>query len=126
MGNHSAGYAMDRAARLAVSNRGQRSALSILDDVCSPYRGCDAEFESQNPDEPDEVHPLFDNSTDPHPQSPLGMLLVEAFAPNGLQDLGRYSPFLDDAARGTDAEEAAYDHWESEVYKPFRQRYGFC
>lgn len=123
MGNHSAGYAMEQAAVDAVARRHpDESALSILDRICEPWRDCDAEFESTDPNNPDCVHPDFDKSTDPHPMASLGMLMLEAFAPNGVADLERYRPMLDGDG---DAEETACDAWWAEVYDPFKQRYNF-
>lgn len=124
MGNHAAGRAMEQAALEAVARRQPgESALGILDRICEPWRNCDAEFESTDPNDPDCVHPEFDQSIDPHPKAALGMLMLEAFAPNGLADLDRYRPMLD----ADDADEAvACDAWWAEVYTPFRQRYEFC
>lgn len=123
MGNHAAGQAMDRAAQQAVQTRkpGER-AIEILDKICKPFRGADAEFESTNPENTDQVHPEFDDCRHPHPKAALGMLLLEAFAPNGLADLERYSPMLSD---GPDADDAC-DLWWDEILEPFTNRYGFC
>ena len=123
MGNHAVGQAIDRAAQQAVLSRkpGER-ALDILDRMCTPFRGADAEFESTNPDNSDQVHPEFDDCRHPHPKAALGMLLIEAFAPNGLADLERYSPMLSD---GPDADNAC-DLWWEEIREPFASRYEFC
>ena len=59
----------------------------------------------------------------PHPKAALGMLMVEAFAPNGLADLDRYRPMLEDV--DPEAGEAADDAWWAEVCEPFRLRYEF-
>lgn len=125
MGNHTAGDAMGRAAQIAIAKREPgRTALTILDELCEPYRGCDAEFESSDPTRPGHVHPDFDSWCDPHPGAGLGMLMVEAFAPNGLADLPRYAPMLD--SDDPAAEEAACDAWFREIEEPFSKRYQFC
>jgi hypothetical protein len=124
MGNHAVGHSMQRLAEEAMRNRNGESAMDILDRICSPYRGTDAEFESEDPDRPGYVHPEYGDATDPHPKAALGMLMVEAFAPNGLSDLPRYAPMVDDSADAA-AEETACDAWWAEVYDPFKARYGF-
>jgi hypothetical protein len=124
MGNHSAGQSMALGAAHALQTRqpGQ-TAISLLDKVCARYVDCDAEFESEDPDNPGTVHPEFDDYTAPHPNAALGMLMVEAFSPNGLTDLPHYAAMLD-----TDNPEcdSAYDRWREDVYQPFRTRYRFC
>ena len=123
MGNHQAGREIGKAAEAAVAVRkAGETALAILDRVCSRHRGCDAEFESEDPNNPSNVHPDYDSYTDPHPGAALGMLLIEAFAPNGMADLPRYAPML---SRGPE-EEKACDAWWTEVYFKFRDRFGFC
>lgn len=124
MGNHAAGKAIGLAAELALSRRQPGdTALGLLDAACRGHRGCDAEFESEDPDNPGQVHPDFMDYCDPHPKAALGMLMLEAFAPNGVADLTKYAPMLTD--KGPDGD-AACDLWWAEVYEPFRQRYGFC
>jgi hypothetical protein len=124
MGNHAAGQAVGLAAEHALSVRlPGEGALAILDRVCLKYQGSDAEFESEDPANPGASHPDYYSYTDPHPKAALGMLMVEAFAPNGLADLPTYAAMLDDAG---DEEEAAYEKWEAEVEEPFRRRYRFC
>ena len=123
MGNAAVGREIDIAAHTAVLHRQPgESALTILDRICSRHRGCDAEFESEDPGNPQNVHPDFDRSTDPHPKAPLGMLLLEAFAPGGIADHVRYAPML----HGEEGEEEACEAWWSEVYDKFRARYDFC
>lgn len=124
MGNHAAGNAIGQAAQhaLAVRQPGE-TALSILDRICKKYRGSDAEFESEDPDAPGSVHPDYEDYRDPHPAAALGVLMLEAFAPNGVADMPKYAPMLD--ADDPD-EEAAYDAWAAEVEQPFRKRFGFC
>jgi len=111
------------AERAVLARKAGETALSILDSICTLYRGCDAEFESVDPNNPDQVHPAFNDYTDPHPLAALGMLMIEAFAPNGVVDQPRYEPMMD--ANHPD-EEVAYDAWDAEVYKPFNERYRFC
>ena len=53
MGNHDAGRAIGRAARAALINRNGRSAIQILDEICEQWRGYDAEFESDDPNNPE-------------------------------------------------------------------------
>lgn len=128
MGNHDAGLAMGLAANEAVRNRKSgETALSILDRICNPYRGCDAEFESQNPENPHEVHPEFDSFCDPHPKASLGMLMLEAFAPNGVGDLPRYQYMVSKCEPfDREKDEIACDAWWAEVYDKFNARYEFC
>lgn len=124
MGNHDAGLAIGLAAEAAVGNRKEgEAALSILDRICKPYRGCDAEFESRDPENPHNVHPEFDDFRFPHPKAALGMLMLEAFAPNGLADLPRYQPMLGEPG---EQEIAACDAWWDEVRDQFTTRYEFC
>lgn len=128
MGNHVAGRAIEQAAALLLANRKPgETALQLLDAACTGHRNTDAEFESTNPNDPDQVHPEYASSTDPHPKAALGMLMVEAFAPGGRAALSRYAPMLgsDDPDDDGEAEDAAYDLWRAEVYEPFRARYGF-
>lgn len=123
MGNHVVGKAIGLAAEEATRSRVPGEApLTILDRICGPYRGADAEFEAEDPSKPGFVHPEFSDYTDPHPKAALGMLMLEAFAPNGVSDLARYAPMF-----GTGpGEEAACDAWWAEVYEPFKKRFGFC
>lgn len=122
MGNHAVGLAIGLAAQEAVRCRNSdESALDILDRICSQYAGCDAEFESQNPDKKDEVHPDFFDFRDPHPKAALGMLMLEAFSPNGVADIVKYEPML----TGEEGEEAACDLWWEQVRNKFRDRYDF-
>lgn len=87
MGNHVAGPAVGLAAKVVAKIRQQgETALSLLDRACKKYRGCDAEFESEQPrnGSPRE----YDRYTDPHPSAALGMLMVQ------LCGLTYYAPFL--------------------------------
>lgn len=122
MGNHYAGNTIGKQAQAIYANRpAGQTALQILDQICEPFRGCDAEFESEDPNRPGHVHPDFDNWRDPHPGAGLGMLLLEAFAPNGIDDLQRFAPGFDDRD-----DEVAVDAFWKEILGPFRERYDFC
>lgn len=124
MGNHAIAREVGPAAEAALRNRKPgESALDILDRLCNEWRDCDAEWEAEDPDRPGFVHPDFGSYTDPHPKAALGMLMIEAFAPNGLADLDRYRPMIE--ADSPDDEEAC-DAWWKEVYEPFNRRYDFC
>lgn len=123
MGNHTVGLAIGRAAEAAVATRRPgETAISILDRICEPYRGTDAEFESEDPARNGYVHPEFDDYRDPHLKAALGMLLLEAFAPNGIADLPRYQPMITESGP---AEEVACDAWWEEIRAPFAARYEF-
>ena len=131
MGNHAVGNAVGPQAEDALRARQPgETALSILDRICNRWRNTDAEWESFDPENPDCVHPEFDSFTDPHPKAALGMLMVEAFAPNGLADLPRYqymiSELREDDTYDESADDAATDAWWAEVYEPFKQRFNFC
>ena len=124
MGNHTVGRAVGLAAEQALlARRPGETALSILDRICTTYRGSDAEFESQDPNNPNRVHPDYGDYRDAHEKAALGMLMIEAFAPNGVADLPRYAPML---IGGHPDEEAACEAWYNEVYEPFRNRFQFC
>lgn len=130
MGNHTIGRSIGLAAQEAVRNRmNNEAALSILDRLCAPFKGTDAEWEAFDPKNPGRIHPEFSNFTDPHPNAALGMLMVEAFAPNGLADLPRYQYMVPSLRSGgdydVDLDEAAVDAWWKEVYEPLKKRYGF-
>jgi hypothetical protein len=125
MGNHVAGQAVGLAAEHALSTRVEgETAMAILDRVCRKYHGADAEWESEDPAKPGSVHPDYEAYTDPHPKAALGMLMIEAFAPNGLADLPRYAPMIESEEQ--DVADAAYDLWWAEVSEPFDKRFGFC
>ncbi|KKN50937.1 hypothetical protein LCGC14_0628020 [marine sediment metagenome] len=65
MGNHAVGRAMGLMAEMALKMRTNQPALSLLDEICEPYRGADAEFDEVT--EPDQA---------------LGKLMGEAFSPD--------------------------------------------
>lgn len=134
MGNHTAGRLIADYAAMLVQTRGpDQSALDVLDAAvakakANPGFSPDAEFESQDPNDPTSTHPEFIMDTDPHPSSPLGMLMLEAFAPNGTADVERYRPMLEGTPDGEEdeAEETACERFWEEVKDPFRARYGLC
>lgn len=81
MGDHRIGEAMGRAADIwwqghtALPSKDE--ALLALDAICGPYRKRDAEFEASDPQHPTQIHPDYDNYTDP--DGPIGQLIVIAF-----------------------------------------------
>lgn len=123
MGDHYSGTAIGQAAMEAERNRKDETALDILDRICSRYRGSDAEFEAEDPSKPGHVDPVCDDYRNPHPDQPvaaLGRLIIEAFSPNGLDDLPRHqTAYENDDEDGVDA------YWD-EVLIPFQNRYNFC
>lgn len=125
MGNHTVGTAIGLAAEESTRNRrAGESAIDLLDRICNPYRNCDAEFESFDPEHPSCTHPDFGSFLDPHSKAALGMLMVEAFAPTGLAALPRYSAIFDCNADDATSE-ASSELWWAEVRTPFKARYDF-
>jgi len=115
------GRAAGEAAAVALEDRrSDESALDLLDRVCKVLEETTPDFRI-----PGSGGRFY---TDPTPEIALGMLMVAAFAPHGLDSLGRYRPMMeaprDDGVLDDEQEEAIY-HWEVEVYRPFRKRYGF-
>lgn len=118
MGNHEAGRAIGTMVLTLIDRRKPgESALDILDLACEPYRTCDAEFEAVDPKDPRRVNPEYSDYR--FLPSPMAVLLVEAFAPNGLADLPRYGKAYDN-----DDEEGIDAYWD-EVIDPFKKRYDF-
>lgn len=102
-----------------VKNRkSDTKAIAILDNICNQYKNHKMELK---------LMPVIDKPyafiTDPHPESLFGLLLVEAFAPNRMDDLFHYAPMLDNQ---NPHENEAYELWQKEVYEPFVNRYNFC
>lgn len=138
MGNHTAGALINSfAVQFAKNRHPNEPAIDILDKAVReakaiPGFSTDAEFEAVDPYDKRLCHPVMGNWTDPHPAAVLGLLMVEAFAPNGLRDLHRYSAALGTPTRWRGNEEAerlaneADDLWWKEVYHPFKERYGLC
>lgn len=131
MGNHDAGRAMGHAARVALKSRNGRTALQILDDICEPWRGYDAEFESDNPDRPSEVHPEYADYFEPN--GPLGILAIEAFGEPG-RDYRAEINTLTSKAEETDHDsdwDAVNDWWDFYTDKDgpagkVHDRFEFC
>lgn len=113
MGNHRAGIAMGKAAEMALKMRTNQTAIELLDMICEPYRGCDAEFEAEHPDLPGRVHPEIVDYTDPN--GPLGVLIVEAFGESGC-----------DYMRGWPEDEESVKAFYYGPYNQFSERYEFC
>ena len=121
MGNHDAGRAMGRMADLALKMRTNQTALEILDQICEPYRGCDAEFEAVDPANPHRTHPEYFRYTDPN--GTLGRLIQEAFDPKT-----DWIRLLREAAESHDDDrmEAFWNSWGEGPEKEFDTRYEFC
>lgn len=114
MGNHTAGLAMGRQTEMALKMRTNQTAIELLDQICEPWRGHDAEFEGEDPNHPGNVHPDYDNYTDPN--GPMGRLIAEAFG----------EPGHDYVAGWLKGEDEAIDAWVDGPYEAFRARYNFC
>ena len=121
MGNHAAGRAMGRMAEMALKMRTNQTALELLDEICEPYRGADAEFEAEDPDNPGHTHPKYCHYT--NPTGPLGILIGEAFDPTvdwiALQDKA-------EATGDQDKIEEFYESWGYGPEEQFDARYEFC
>ena len=136
MGNHQAGDLIANFAEMfAAQRKPNESALDILDRAVERAKACsgfspDAEFEASHPKKPGIVHSVIGHWTDPHPLAPLGMLMVEAFAPNGLRDLPKYWWVMgvpeDEYPDAGQLNDEATERWWQEVKEPFRKRYGLC
>ena len=113
MGNHDSGRAMGRAATLALKMRTTQSAIELLDAICEPYRGSDAEFEAEDPNQRGHIHPDYEQYTDP--AGPLGKLIIEAF---DKENVGTWE--------SAERDDAFYDRWYDGPYDQFRKRFGFC
>src|SRR3954470_13014244 len=116
MGNHDAGRAMGRAAGIALKMRNGQSALEILDMVGEPYRGCDAEFEAENPERPGYINPAYANYTDV--PGPLGKLIAEAFGEPGVD----YQALYKEAGPDSDF----HERWYQGPYTKFKERFDLC
>lgn len=117
MGNHHASKAMGIAAEAAFrANRkhlNKETALKILDTICKPWKGCDAEFESEDPKKPGHIHPDYTFYTDP--MAPLGKLIAVAFGKKGVD-------YVDEFKKDNDEKGSWYDG----PYTAFHKRYDFC
>lgn len=121
MGNHEVGRAMGRMAEIALKMRTNQNALALLDEICKPYRGADAEFEADDPNNPGNQHPEYCRYTDP--KGPLGILIQEAFAPtvDWIAVQRKVEETGDD-----DKTEGFYESWGEGPAKQFDDRYEFC
>ena len=97
------------ATTLLGRRRDDETALDLLDAICEPYRGCDAEFEAEDPDYNDYTDPL----------GPMGKLIREAFAPD-------FPERCTAEPRDHDGQDAYWVAWYDGPYQKFRDRYGFC
>lgn len=121
MGNHEVGRAMGRMAEMALRMRTNQTPLSLLDKICEPYRGADAEFEAVDPKNPGLTHPEYCQYTDPN--GPLGVLIREAF------DLtGDWVALQREAEESGDDDkiEEFYEDWGTGPKSQFDSRYEFC
>ena len=108
-------------AALKIRQPGQ-TALALLDMICRPYEGCDAEFEGEDPKHRGHIHPDYTFYTDP--VGPLGVLIAEAFAPDRdwVADwrAWRLSPQYGEEGVGN-----VRDMWEDGPMEKFDRRYDF-
>ena len=121
MGNHEAGRAMGQMAEMALKMRTNQTALSLLDEICESYRGCDAEFEAEDPNNPGHTHPEYGSYTDP--KGPLGVLIREAFDPT--VDWIALQRKVEETGDDEKIEEF-YESWGDGPGKQFDARYEFC
>jgi hypothetical protein len=113
MGNHDAGRAMGRAAEMWWLGRddipptSSAEALRVLDTICEPYRGSDAEFEAAFTGS--EAAGNYNDYRDP--DAPLGRLMIVAFevSPNVVASI----------------DEEEDNRWYEEVVVKFKDRYDF-
>lgn len=131
MGNHAAGKAMGLGAGAflrIVPNPTREQALQALDDLCEGWRGCDAEFEAEDPHNRGRVNPAYTFYTDP--KGPLGRLIAAAFAP-GEDWIGKIEEAAARARLSWPAEEfdcdsPAWTSWYEGPEQEFKKRYEFC
>ena len=65
MGNNTVGRAMGKTAQSLIELRTTETAIDLLDAICGPYRGYDAEFEAEDPNRPGFRHPDYACYDDP-------------------------------------------------------------
>lgn len=123
MGNHTAGTAMGLTADGLLARRTSESALELLDTICKPYTGCDAEFESVDPNDPTCSHPDYPYFTDP--AGPLGRLIIEAFDDSGTDWLAEQRALIEKDASCEEWDEYS-ERWYEGPYGRFQERYRFC
>jgi hypothetical protein len=113
---------------LKIRQSGQ-SALQLLDMICLPYKGCDAEFEAEDPSKRGHINPAFTFYTDP--PGPLGKLIAEAFAPE-RDWIGDWIAWCNSSDFGNEGNGNVRDMWEDSGDYPecpmaqFSRRYDFC
>ena len=110
---------MGVAANAAMFGRksiGQKDALRLLDIICEPWRGCDAEFEAEDPDNIGNVHPDYADYTDFNAQ--LGKLIAAAFTPEKKWKLPAVQIDRDECP--------VWTAWYETAERKFRERYEFC
>ena len=103
---------MGKMAEAMLKMRTTQTAIELLDQICEPWRGCDAEFESEDTNAPGRTHPDYTHYSDP--TGPIGVLITEAFGEAGRD----YSDGWPD--------DAAVDAWWDGPRRLFRERYAFC
>lgn len=106
MGNHTAGELIVTHVRYLTEHRTNESALELLDLAIARAKesssfSSDVEFDDDN-----------------HTDTPLGKLIFEAFAPNGLADIPRYNELNED-----EDEYEAFDELYEATYGAFSARY---
>ena len=112
MGNHDAGKAMGVAAEVWALTRpisarvSKEEASLVLDMICKPWKGCDAEFEAEN----QERYAFYTDFN-----APLGRLIAAVFAPGQSFKLNKN-------ARD---EDPVWLEWEEMVLPGFKERYDF-
>lgn len=120
VGNHDAGKAMGIAAEAALGARRRRKlrqqeARDILDAICESWRGCDAEFEAEDPKRPGHQHPEYIDYTDFN--APLGKIIAAAFTPGKTWTLPRGRVDRDASP--------VWEAWYTTAYAAFKERYEF-
>lgn len=126
MGDHHIGQKMGVAAAAALEKTlspTPEEATAILDRICTPYRGRDAEFEAVDPANPDRTHPDYFSYTDPN--GPMGKLITIAFggARNWNADLEAEWAAM---APGDAIDDGpVWEEWYDGPYTTFRERYDF-
>ena len=121
MGNHEVGRAMGRMAEMALRMRTNQPALALLDEICEPYRGADAEFEAIDPNNPRHTHPEYCRYTDP--KGPLGILIREAFEPK-MDWLALQRKIVETGNQ--DLIDEFFESWGNGPEEQFDARYEFC
>lgn len=104
---------MGKSAEMAIKTRTTQRAIELLDIICEPYRGCDAEFEAEDPNRRGFKHPMYGDYTDP--DAPMGQLIAEEFGEPGR-----------DYKAGWPENEDVVEAWHEGPYLEFCRRYQFC